>query len=144
MKKILAVMLLVLVSMAPASTVSAALEVVLRKIPGCICCDEYAKYLRTVGYIVKVVESADLAKDRQSYGVPTELEGCHFSVIDGYLVEGHVPVAAIARLLAERPDITGISLPGMPPGSPGMPGAKEAPFEIIAFGKNGTETFSIE
>ena len=69
---------------------------------------------------------------KQKYGVREDLEGCHSTVIGKYVVEGHVPVAPIKRLLDEKPDIKGISLPGMPEGSPGMSGTKEGTFEILS------------
>ena len=65
--------------------------------------------------------------------MPEKFAGCHTTVVDGYVVEGHVPLTALDRLLAERPPVTGISLPGMPTGSPGMDGVKYAPFRIFSF-----------
>ena len=88
--------------------------------------------LRTNGFIVTVVEHPNMTLIKQKYGVREDLEGCHSTVIDGYVVEGHVPVTSIKRMLAEKPEIKGISLPGMPEGSPGMTGSKEGPFEILS------------
>ena len=107
----------------------------LYKDPACGCCTEYGRYLEANGLAVTVVEDADaLEAIRAKYGVPERLAGCHAAVIGGYVVEGHVPFAAIDRLLAEKPSIPGIALPGMPMGSPGMGGVKEAPFEIVVIG----------
>jgi hypothetical protein len=104
----------------------------LYKNPGCICCDRYANYLRANGFDVTVVEHPNMTLIKQKYGVREDLEGCHSTVIGKYVVEGHVPVAPIKRLLDEKPDIKGISLPGMPEGSPGMSGTKEGTFEILS------------
>ena len=102
----------------------------LYKNPQCGCCEGYAEYLREKGFSVKVIPTHDLSLIKEQNGVPEDFEGCHTTLIDGYVVEGHVPVATMNKLLTERPDILGISLPGMPMGSPGMSGQKMAPFTI--------------
>lgn len=108
------------------------------KNPSCTCCDEYANYLRSNGFNVRVVESRNMTLIKNLHGVRKDLEGCHTTVIGDYVVEGHVPVEPIKRLLAEKPAIKGISLPGMPRGSPGMSGTKEGPFTILSItGKDG-------
>src|SRR5260370_24504434 len=85
-----------------------------------------------------VKATKDLAEIRREAGVPAELEGCHTMLVDDYVVDGHVPVKVIRRLLSERPAIAGITLPGMPTGSPGMTGKKTGPFKIYAVSKDGT------
>jgi hypothetical protein len=111
----------------------------LYKKPGCMCCDAYADYLRANGFNVTVVEHPNMTLIKQKYGVRKDLQGCHSTVIGKYVVEGHVPAAPIKRLLAENPDIKGLSLPDMPAGSPGMSGDKKGPFEILAItGHDGT------
>ena len=102
------------------------------KSPTCSCCHEWEAYLRGLGYTVKSVPTDDMAAVKARYGLPQDTWSCHTAVIAGYAVEGHVPVEAIEDLLAKRPAIDGIALPAMPPGSPGMPGAKEGPFEVLA------------
>jgi hypothetical protein len=102
----------------------------LYKNPQCGCCEEYAKYLRQHGFEVDVVATHDLDGIKRDNGVPEALGGCHTTLVGGYVVEGHVPVDTLKRLLRERPDIRGISLPGMPLGSPGMTGTKQEPFKI--------------
>jgi hypothetical protein len=110
----------------------------LYKNPDCTCCEKYADYLRANGFDVTVIEHPNMTLIKQKHGVGEDLEGCHTTLVGGYVVEGHVPVAAIKRLLKEKPAIKGISLPGMPEGSPGMGGAKEGPFEILSItGKDG-------
>jgi hypothetical protein len=81
---------------------------------------------------------------RQHHRVPETLVGCHTMLIDGYVVEGHVPAAAIDKLLRERPVIRGISLPGMPDGSPGMTGAKAAPFTIYVISEGIPVVYTVE
>lgn len=103
----------------------------LYKDPDCGCCEDYAKYLRQNGFEIKIVPTEELPQLRAEQGVPEEMAGCHMTLIDGYVVEGHVPAAMINRLLSERPTIRGISLPGMPMGSPGMSGEKTGPFTVL-------------
>jgi hypothetical protein len=91
---------------------------------------------------VQVEPVQDLAEIKARYQVPPDLQSCHTAVVDGYIVEGHVPAAEIARLVAERPDIAGLAVPGMPIGSPGMEveGMAPEPYDVIAFEKNGNTT----
>ena len=112
-------------------------EMIVYKSPTCECCNDWAKHLRANGLTVKAVEVNDLGPVRQRFGVPDRLAGCHTAVIGGYLVEGHVPAAAVKRLLAEKPSALGISVPGMPNGSPGMAGPKPEPFSVLAFDERG-------
>jgi hypothetical protein len=105
-------------------------SVQLYKNPQCNCCEGYATYLRNHGYAVTTIATHNLSLIRREHGVPSDLAGCHTMLVEGYVVEGHIPVAALSKLLAERPKIKGISLPGMPDGSPGMTGRKSEPFTI--------------
>ena len=115
---------------------AATVPVMLYKSPDCGCCEGHVEYLRRNGFAITVKATRDLAEISRKAGIPTELQGCHTAFIRGYVVDGHVPVEAITKLLTERPDIKGITLPGMPLGSPGMTGAKTEPFTIIAIGKD--------
>lgn len=108
-----------------------AKQATLYKNPQCSCCEEYAKYLRENGFEVKVVATHDLPLIKKQYGVSGDNEGCHTTLIDNYVVEGHVPVKTLNKLLTERPAIKGVSLPGMPAGSPGMTGRKREPFTMF-------------
>ena len=109
----------------------------LYKNPECGCCEGYAAYLRSNGFVVDVKPTNDLAEISRKAGVPEKLEGCHTTFIDGYVVDGHVPVNVIRKLLSERPAIAGITLPGMPMGSPGMTGRKTEKFTIYSVTKDG-------
>lgn len=108
--------------------------------PSCGCCGEHAEYLRSNGYTVDLQRTDDLDTIRAEAGVPAEATGCHIAQVGGYVVEGHVPVEAIDRLLQEKPAIDGIALPGMPTGSPGM-GDGGGPFEILAIVDGAVEPF---
>jgi hypothetical protein len=118
--------------------------VTMYKNPHCGCCEEYATYLRQHGFNVTVTPTHDMSLISRQSGVPEKLAGCHTMLIDGYVVEGHVPVSAINKLLAERPKIKGISLPGMPEGSPGMSGVKTAPFEVLGISDGPAKLFATE
>lgn len=113
-------------------------DVTLYKNPQCGCCEGYADYLRENGFDVTVKATHDLAEMSREAGIPDEFQGCHMSFVDGYVVSGHVPVGTVEKLLTERPDIKGVTLPGMPMGSPGMSGTKQAPFEMLEITKSGT------
>lgn len=139
--------------MAPALAVAAPVlaadgptpSATLFKNPQCGCCEQYAEYLRSNGYEVKVIPTHDLSLIKQRQGIPSELQGCHTTLIAGYAVEGHVPVASMERLLTDRPVIDGIAIPGMPAGSPGMGGSKAEPFTIYELPKNGrSSVYSVE
>lgn len=119
----------------------AGVEFTMFKSPSCECCDSYVEVLRAAGGTVSVVDTEGMAIVKEDRGVPASTSSCHTIDVDGYVVEGHVPLAAIERLLSERPAVTGIALPGMPVGSPGMGGTKEAPFEVVAFGSQGVVPF---
>lgn len=119
-------------------------EATLYKHPQCGCCEQYADYLRQNGFEVTVKATNDLARIKRRHGVPERFEGCHTTLIDGYVVEGHVPLKTLNRLLTERPKIRGISLPGMPQGSPGMTGRKSGPFTIYEFSDQGPRVYDIE
>ena len=104
----------------------------------CGCCDVHSKYLDSKGFDIKVNNLQDVTAIKSQFGIPRDLESCHTAVIDGYFVEGHIPVEAINKMLSEKPDIKGIAMPGMPSGSPGMPGAKTGDFVIYAVNNDGT------
>lgn len=107
--------------------------------PFCSCCKDYAAYLRGHGYQVKEVTTLNLDGIRRKHRVPEQLYGCHTMLIGRYVVEGHVPVSIIGRLLREQPNIVGIALAGMPEGSPGMTGTKTEVFRIYQIGMNASD-----
>ena len=117
-------------------------DVTLYKNPQCGCCEGYADYLRDYGFKVKDVSTNDLTVMGERYGIPDDLQPCHISLTGGYVVGGHVPIEVVNRLLAEKPPITGITLPGMPMGSPGMTGRKTEPFKIYEIAKGSPKIYA--
>lgn len=112
-------------------------SVTLYKSPNCGCCTGHAKALEEAGFVVTIEETDNLDEIKRAQNVPADGASCHTSVIGDYVVEGHVPLEAIEKLLAEKPDISGIGLPGMPIGTPGMPGKKTAPYEVYQLSTEG-------
>jgi len=117
-------------------------QVTLYKNPECGCCEGYADYLRHNGFKVTAVSTNDLTVMGQKYGIPDDLAPCHISLIGGYVVGGHIPIDVVNRLLLEKPQIVGITLPGMPEGTPGMPGQKPGPLEIYEIGKGPRKVYA--
>lgn len=99
----------------------------------CGCCDDWIDHVRDAGIQVEAVDLIHLNSKKQELGMPPQLASCHTAVIDGYLIEGHVPAADIKRLLGERPKITGLAVPGMPHGSPGMETGRVDPYQVLSF-----------
>ena len=129
-------MLPLLLPIAGASPANTLPRILVTKDPSCGCCDGWADHVKAAGYPVEVVISAQMGALKQRLGVPPALASCHTAEVDGYVLEGHVPAEAIARLLAERPVARGLAVPGMPAGSPGMdfPGVTPEPYEAYLFG----------
>ncbi|WP_420125395.1 DUF411 domain-containing protein [Longimicrobium sp.] len=114
-------------------------RMVVYKTPTCGCCRSWVDHMQAAGFAVEVHDMPDVAPVKQEHGLPGHLASCHTAIVDGYVVEGHVPADVIRRMLAERPQVAGIAVPGMPAGSPGMevPGGRKDPYDIIAFSKDG-------
>lgn len=128
----------------PAFAGESSKVVALFKNPQCGCCEGYAEYLRKNGFKVTVKSTHELVTLSRNAGVPDDFQGCHLAFIDGYVVSGHVPVKTVNRLLTERPNIKGITLPGMPQGSPGMSGIKTEPFTIYSVGEKQPTVYAVE
>lgn len=113
---------------------------VVHKDPNCACCQSWADIAERAGYVVRVVNEADMAAVKARLGVPEELASCHTTEVGGLMVEGHVPLQVIERVLRERPQgLRGVAVPGMPAGSPGMevPDGTRQPYQVIAFFEDG-------
>lgn len=106
------------------------------KTPWCGCCHLWAEAMRKAGYTVTLNDMEDLTPIKRQAGVPAAMEGCHTAAIDGYFLEGHVPLEAIDKLLAERPAIAGIATPGMPQGSLGMGDDPKARYDVFAVSRD--------
>ena len=100
------------------------------KTPSCGCCYGYVLFLEEEKFKVKQTDMRSLHTIKQKYNIPVEMQSCHTTIMGKYFIEGHVPFEAVNKLLKEQPDIDGIALPGMPIGTPGMPGDKEEPYVI--------------
>lgn len=111
--------------------------------PNCTCCGGWIEHLKAKGWNVKNVPTADMMAFKQEHGVTDDLASCHTAIIDGYVVEGHVPSDDIKQLLAQKPNISGIAVPGMPVGTPGMEmGNKKDSYAVVAFdGQGQTKVF---
>lgn len=137
-----AMLLLSAASLAPLGVAAAARPLVtMHRDPSCGCCGGWADHLRAAGFPVTTVETSRLNAVKAKFGVPNDLWSCHTAEVGGYIIEGHVPVAAVEKLLAQRPAAQGLAAPGMPIGSPGMEGGEPETFEVILFGAQGTRTF---
>ncbi|WP_299823318.1 DUF411 domain-containing protein [uncultured Jannaschia sp.] len=131
---------------APAAAVQTdpAKQVTIWRDPGCGCCDTYADYLERHGYEVTRIDDRDFDKTSVSVGIPREGLGCHLAKVDGYFVSGLVPVEIIERLVTERPEIAGITLPGMPSNAPGMAHEKSGTLKTYAFEEGGIAVYADE
>ena len=127
----------------PNAAISAGAEaelptVLVYKTPTCGCCNGWIEHLEAAGFTVDARNVRDLMTIKVDGGVPTGASSCHTAIVDGYIVEGHVPADQVKRLLAERPAVAGIAVPGMPIGSPGMEGRNPQPYEVLSFAHDGT------
>ncbi len=114
------------------------------KSPTCGCCSKWVEYMRRHGFTVSIRDMENLEPIKKMAGVPGGLQACHTATMSGYVVEGHVPVEAIRRLLRERPKTHGIAVPGMPAGSPGMESPEPERYSVYSFDKIGkTDEFMV-
>ena len=112
-------------------------EVLVYKTPTCGCCTLWADHLREAGFEVDTRDLNDLIRVKMDAGVPPGMSSCHTALIDGYVVEGHIPAEHVKRLLEDRPDVVGIAVPGMPIGSPGMEGIGARPYQVLSWDHDG-------
>ena len=130
---------LLFISLLGASAAMAQATVVeVFKSPYCGCCGKWVEHLRQSGFEVKTHDVEDVPAVRQKLGMPDRLGSCHTAKIGGYVVEGHVPAADIQRLLKEKPKVLGLSVPSMPPGSPGMESSKPIPYQTLLVQSDGS------
>ncbi len=136
----LAILLAVSAITVSAFSASPALpEMTVYKTPTCGCCSKWVDHVKAAGFTVKTIDQSDLTELKADLGVTKALSSCHTALVDGYVIEGHVPAADIERLLKERPKIAGLAAPGMPGASPGMDTSKD-PYEVLAFDAAGKTT----
>ena len=112
----------------------------------CGCCSKWVEHMQANGFAVKAIDVEDVDKVKKERGVPVSAQSCHTGIVNGYAVEGHVPAAAVKKMLAEKPAILGIAVPGMPMGSPGMevPSGQKDKFDVVAFDKAGKITIFVK
>lgn len=112
-------------------------SVLVYKSPTCGCCNGWVDHMEAAGFAVDARNTTDLMTVKRDGGVPPQMSSCHTAIIDGYVVEGHVPAEQVKELLAARPSIAGIAVPGMPVGSPGMEGPNARPYQVLSFTHSG-------
>jgi hypothetical protein len=115
-------------------------EITVYKSPTCGCCNKWVDHLKDSGFEVKSYNRNDMPQVKQQLGVAPPLQSCHTAIINGYVIEGHVPATDIQRLLSEKPAIHGLTVPGMPMGSPGMEGPRKDRYDVLAIDKQGKTT----
>jgi hypothetical protein len=113
-----------------------AASITVYKSETCGCCEDWVTHMEESGFEVMVVNRDNLAPVKAMAGVKPELASCHTGLVDGYVIEGHVPAADVKRLLEQKPAVRGLTIPGMPQSAPGMdiPGS---PYEVLSFDNQG-------
>ena len=134
-----AVLAALVFAVGPAQAQRPAPTVQVYKSPTCGCCANWVKHLQQHGFRTQVTETEDVAAIKAQHRIPPRAQSCHTAVVDGYVIEGHVPAADVQRLLKERPAVIGLAVPGMPIGSPGMevPNVKPQAYDVVTFDKQG-------
>ena len=108
------------------------------KTPTCGCCAKWVEYMQANGFTASVTNMPDVTPVKIKHGLPRQLASCHTTLVGGYVIEGHVPVEDVRRLLKEKPaNLAGLAAPGMPAGSPGMDVPNSPPYDVLAFDKSG-------
>jgi len=117
-------------------------SVVVYKSPTCGCCGKWIDHMKSSGFDVKSTDIDDVTSIKKQYGVPLDSQSCHTALVEGYVLEGHVPATAVKKMLKEKPKVVGLAVPGMPVGSPGMevPSGQVEPYNVVAFDKAGKTT----
>jgi hypothetical protein len=137
-----AVMLIALAICAPVAhgqqkPPSAKPHLTVYKSPTCGCCAKWVEYMQANGFTAAVTDMPDVTPVKMQHGLPARLASCHTTLVGGYVIEGHVPVGDIRRLLKEKPAVAGLAAPGMPAGSPGMDVPNSPPYDVVSFDKDG-------
>ena len=118
-------------------------EVTVYKSPTCNCCEKWISHLRDAGFKVTGKDRQNMINIKLDLGVSRNLQSCHTAIVDGYVVEGHVPADDIKRMLLEQPEVVGLAVPGMPKGSPGMESQQNDAYDVLSFNKSGqTEVYA--
>jgi hypothetical protein len=137
---VMAAVMAVVFAFATTPAVAGFPEVQVYKSRTCGCCNEWIKHLREHGFTVKATDVKDVDSVKRQNGIPAAMASCHTAFVGGYVVEGHVPAGDIIRLLMERPKVSGLAVPKMPVGSPGMEGPNPVPYDVMSFDASGKVT----
>ncbi|MEA5448008.1 DUF411 domain-containing protein [Leptolyngbya sp. CCNP1308] len=142
--RLLALGIVLAIALLGPSTAWAATELTVYRSPTCNCCGHWVEHMQAAGFDVQDVVTDDMDAIKAQYGVPEALASCHTALVEGYVIEGHVPATDVQRLLSEQPNVLGIAAPGMPVGSPGMEtGDGVDPYTVVSFTQTGdTATFA--
>jgi hypothetical protein len=116
---------------------AAAPRMVIYKTPSCGCCAKWVDHIKAAGFTPVIKDLDDVSGIKKNQGVPETLWSCHTALVEGYAIEGHVPADLIKRLIAERPKLVGLAVPGMPQGSPGMETGRKDSYDVVAWEKGG-------
>ena len=117
---------------------SGNLDMTVYRSPSCGCCGLWVEHARKHGFNIKDIKTEEMEALKQKYNIPTELASCHTTIIDGYVMEGHIPADDIKRFLQKKPEFAGLAVPGMPIGTPGMEASNiKQPFQVLAFNHKG-------
>jgi hypothetical protein len=111
-------------------------EMTVYRSPTCSCCGKWIEHVKSNHFAVKDIVSSDMDAIKEKYGIPDKLASCHTAIVDGYVIEGHVPAADIQKLLTSKPNVVGLSAPGMPMGSPGMEMGGSQDYDVVSFDKD--------
>ncbi len=114
-------------------------KITVYKSPTCGCCTKWVKHLEQNGFIVQALNSRDMSAVKRQMGITRDIQSCHTGEIDGYFIEGHVPASDIKRLLKEKPKAAGLTVPGMPMGSPGMEGHRKDAYSVLLISEDGKQ-----
>jgi hypothetical protein len=125
----------------PGTLFAAEPVITVHKDPTCGCCSGWVQHLQKAGFPTNVLDTSDIDAVKKRLGVPDDLAACHTAEVSGYVIEGHVPATALKRFLAEKPNATGLAVPGMPIGSPGMEGGRPEKYDVVLFGPNSRRTY---
>jgi hypothetical protein len=120
-----------------------AIQMTMYKSPSCACCDKWVAHLERNGFVVETIKYQKMYEIKEREGLTAQTASCHTAFVDGYVVEGHVPARDIKRMLSERPQVKGLTVPGMPMGSPGMEGDYRDSYDVLTYDLQGnTEVYS--
>ena len=126
---------------AKTAAVSSPIEMTVYRSPTCTCCGRWLEHMKQNGFAIKDIQTEDMDAIKRQQGVPDALQSCHTALVGGYVVEGHVPAQDVRSLLDKKPAVLGLSVPGMPAGTPGMEmGGRKDPYAVVQFDKSGKVT----